>query len=127
MGDEYPPPISPSFSPIYPPSHAQPLSASSSASLSTTHYCNWRVWGDTAERQKEGEKKRKVERERERAGERFLEVRGPALFHSPSAMCFFFSHHLSFYLSFFLNQEACICFGFSLKKDAGLICWIKAG
>lgn len=43
--DESPPSIPSHFCPptIYPPSHAQPLSASSSPSLSTTHYCNWRV------------------------------------------------------------------------------------
>lgn len=60
-------------------------------------------------RKKEGKEERRLRERRER----FLEVRGPALFQSASTecMCVFFSIFL------FLNQEAYICFGLSLKMQ----------
>lgn len=69
-------------------------------------------FGEIRQRDRKKGKKSKVERQ----GERLLEVRGPALFHSPSALCFS-SPTISHSISLFLNQEACICFGFSIKMQ----------
>lgn len=98
---------------IYPPSHAQPLSAS----LSTAHYGNWRVWGDAAERPKE------------KGGEKEKGLEGEGGFWRSEAQPFplsvsFLPSSLSFCRSFSRSRGRHLLWHFF--KDAALICCIKA-